>query len=108
QPAHQLDRVDDVDLSRESRVVLAGAHVGHGRADEGRVIVRPFERREVGIAQVERQRFRAWPPRRALDPKAKRAAMRVKDGAYEAVASNDQCATVSPLLEVSSGHCRIY
>jgi hypothetical protein len=34
--------------------------------------------------------------------------MRVKDGAYEAVASDDQCATDSTLLEVSSGHCRIY
>ena len=108
-PAHQLDRVVDIDPPREHRIVLAGPHVRDGGADEGKFVARPLERREVGIAR-DRERRPFVPLRREeiSTANAELATMRLNGGADQAVAADDKAETAPTFLEMSAGHRRIY
>ena len=61
-PAHQFDRVRDIDLPRERRILLAGPHVGDRRAEERKAIARALEWGEIGIPQVEEEAVRSRAP----------------------------------------------
>src|ERR1700704_190606 len=107
-PAHQLDRVVDVDSPREDGLVLAGPHVRDRGADERKFMARSLERCEVGVAQVEEEALRCGAARRNLDGNAGLTAVQLNAGTDEAVASDDKAGTVCSFLEISFGHCRIY
>src|SRR5260370_36588374 len=102
-PAHQLDRVVDVDSPREDGLVLAGPHVRDRGADERKFMARSLERREVGIPQDDEEALRRGAAERNLDGNPGLMAMQLNAGTDETVAADAKPGAVCAFSGVSSG-----
>src|SRR5262245_58981743 len=80
----------DIDAPAPHRIVLAGAHVGDGGADQGEAVAAAFDRLEIGLIEVEEESLALGPARRQLDGDALPLAMHLEGRSDEAVASDDQ------------------
>ena len=107
QPAHELERVATLMRRDRAGSLLAGRMLGDGGADEGDVIVRALERREIRIAEIEEDalvRRRAGATSSTGNPSLRQCTCRrSRRGCRLRRRVRDRL-----LLEISSGHCPIY